>query len=130
MESSFNFVQEREFQPKTFATREGKEVFLQWFGSRDNHSLLIPSSFCRGLENTLKINRFKIEGNLKSSEDIKVLKDFFSNQNSQQILGFEGSVEYPVTIESQELRTSIRSMEFFDRLNTEGTLTNLESPDD
>jgi hypothetical protein len=79
------------------------------------------SSFIfRGLENTLKMNRFKIEGNLKNSENKKLLAEFFSDQNDQQILGLEGSLDYPVEIESQELRTSIRSMEFFDRLATEG----------
>jgi hypothetical protein len=66
------------------------------------------------------MNRFKIEGNLKNSDDKNILTDFFANQNSQQILGFEGSLEYPVEMESHELRTSIRSMEFFDRLTTEG----------
>jgi hypothetical protein len=74
----------------------------------------------------LKLNRFKIEGNLHSFDQSRILSDFFSNSSVQEHLGLSGIVESSHSLVIQtELKTTVRSMEFFDRLTLEGSLSPL-----
>lgn len=40
-------------------------------------------------------------------------------------MGLEGIINVPIRIDSHELKTTIRSMEFFDRLTDEGEFLSL-----
>lgn len=130
---NLNFTQELNFSPKVFQTRDGKEVYLQWFNFRifffflswKKLFFLIFLIFLlfRGLENTLTFQRFKVDGNIRSIDDQIILNDFFSNNDIRNILQLNGSIEYPLIINSTECQTTIRSMSFFDTLLSSGKLS-------
>jgi hypothetical protein len=103
---------------------KGKRLFFSGITSPLTLLFIIPSPpHYRGLENNLKLNRFKIEGNLHSFDQNRILSEFFSNLSVQEHLGLSAAVDSPSPqVNQSELKTTVRSMDFFDRLTTEGFL--------
>lgn len=101
---------------------------------------LITAKLChvpyvRGLEGNLKINKFRIEGSVQSSDAEHILESFLSNIAVTTILEVcwtklatsnfnfsQSNRENYQTSEYalRELKTSVRSMDFFDRLSEHG----------
>ncbi len=73
----------------------------------------------RGLENTLSISRFRIAGHGETGE---ILGDFLTDPLVCETLEINGAISRDL-LNFRELSTTVRSMDFFDRLWDSGMIT-------
>lgn len=81
------------------ALKQHKDAIMQW-----------------GLEGKLKINKFRIQGGVRAGDCADIVKEFLSCQSVLGILGISGEPNCPIELESSQLKTTVRSMAFFDKL--------------
>jgi hypothetical protein len=89
----------------------------------------------RGFEGNLKIHKFRIEGGVQSSDAEQIIRSFLANPAVRDILEVlvysllfhlvdcsQSNSEDNQSSETSliELKSSVRSMEFFDRLSEHG----------
>eukprot|EP00603_Paraphysomonas_imperforata_P005100 CAMPEP_0114426650 /NCGR_PEP_ID=MMETSP0103-20121206/7915_1 /TAXON_ID=37642 ORGANISM="Paraphysomonas imperforata, Strain PA2" /NCGR_SAMPLE_ID=MMETSP0103 /ASSEMBLY_ACC=CAM_ASM_000201 /LENGTH=223 /DNA_ID=CAMNT_0001595633 /DNA_START=270 /DNA_END=941 /DNA_ORIENTATION=+ len=69
-----------------------------------------------GLDGKLKINKFRIDGSVRADDFENILKEFMSCDAVMSILEISGNANIPIEMENVKLKSTVRSMEFFDKL--------------
>ena len=98
------------------------ETKLACLSSRDNQERLLQWN----LNDSLIVHKFRFSGAFEHgipSEYERLLNDFFNRSDCLNILGITGSPEIPTTMKIELLKTSIMSMDFFDRLTDSDLMT-------
>lgn len=75
------------------------------------------------LDQILTVSKFRFSGSLTSSdtEYKQLLDDFFNSSANLSSLNVSGTPAIPMQVSSETLGVGVMSMEFFDRLEEEGT---------
>ena len=105
MATSFDHVETR---LACFSSREAKEILMQW-----------------NLDKNIVVEKFRFSGafNLSDgSEYDRLISDFLKTSQCTSLLGMSGVVAEPYSIATDQLNTTVMSMDFFDRLTESGMI--------